>query len=337
MDNNQLDSNGKTEYGNVDGQNRVSDISIQDEADSRNDRNKEYYTKILSKCGLYLSITAIVIIAVQAILIFISHSYLKGFYNSDWFELTVTAIGMLCAGVPLYYILMKRLPDSEKGEVKKLSLNDLFQYFIICVAVMYLSNIVGTVVNFIIETIKGAEVGNPLEYVLDNSNLVITILYASILGPIAEELMFRKLLLDKVRRFGDLPAMIITGVAFGLFHMNISQLFYATTVGMILAYVTLKTNTIIYSIILHMMLNFMGSGIAVFVVRSKNIIDDGMFSLWSVAAVIAGIVLLVRDNRNIRLRKAEVPLVKVKDYILNPGTIIFIIICTVVTLIETIE
>ena len=64
---------------------------------------------------------------------------------------------------------------------------------------------------------------------------------------------------EKYIKKGDLlkdkVAIITTAILFGLFHANFSQFFYAVALGMIFAYVTLKTGTIKYSIILHIVVN----------------------------------------------------------------------------------
>lgn len=298
--------------------------------------NRKNNKKILSYCGLYLSLTTAAIFIVQLIIENVAGRFFIRFYESDWFELTLTAIGMLGVGLPLYYILMKKLPDSDRGEVKKLSLGKFIGYFAVSAAAMYLSNIVGLGINFFIEVIKGAEVVNPLEEVISSSNLLIRILYASILGPIVEELIFRKILLDKLRRFGDLPAILVTSIAFGLFHMNLSQLFYATTIGVILAYITLKTNTVRYAILIHMMLNFIGAVISVFAINSGSMVFLALLSFCIYALMIIGTVLFLTNYKKIHLNKVYIPLVKKRDYILNLGTIIFIIICIIMIVIRVI-
>ena len=283
--------------------------------------------KILSRCGWYLSLITIAISLAQGIIIGLSDKYFAKFYESDWFELTVTAAGMLGVGVPLAFILMKRLPYTERGEVKKLSLRKFMEYFMICYAAMIYSNVVTVIINSIIAGIKGSEVINPLEDVISGSNIFVLILYVSILGPIAEELIFRKFLLDKLRRFGDVPAILISSLAFGLFHMNLSQVLYATAVGMVMAYVTIKTNTVRYSIVIHMMLNFIGSILSVLVTNSGNMIAYLLFIIFVFALVTAGTRVFVKNYKNIQLDKVERPLVKQMDYILNSGTIVFIILC----------
>ena len=76
-----------------------------------------------------------------------------------------------------------------------------------------------------------------------------------ICAPIFEELIFRGLLLSKLSRFGGWFAVSVTGVLFGLFHMNHSQIFFATAFGIILGFVDLKAHSVIPSIISHAVFN----------------------------------------------------------------------------------
>ena len=69
------------------------------------------------------------------------------------------------------------------------------------------------------------------------------ILAVCIVGPIAEELVFRGMIFGKLRRaFSFWPAAIISGIMFGVFHMNIMQGVYASVLGVLLAYVYEKTD-----------------------------------------------------------------------------------------------
>ncbi|HPU63260.1 MAG TPA: CPBP family intramembrane metalloprotease [Mobilitalea sp.] len=288
-------------------------------------RNK----KILSLCGWFLSIIIIVISIIQVIIFALSQKFFIKFYESDWFNLTLTAISILGVGLPLAFLLMKKVPDSKKGEVKKLSLGEFIKYFLVCYAAMFYTNLITLAVNKIISNFTGSEVVNPLEDVILGSNTLIIILYATILGPIAEELIFRKLLLDKLRRFGDLPAILLTSIAFGLFHMNLSQALYATAVGAVMAYVTIKTNTIRYSILIHIMVNFIGSGLAPFVLYSGNMKIILITSLVIQAIVAAGTAFFAINIKNIKFSKPAIPMVKKSDYIFNSGTIVFVILCMI--------
>ena len=84
-------------------------------------------------------------------------------------------------------------------------------------------------------------------------------LFMVILAPIFEEIFFRKVVIDRLRRYGDLPAIIISGLVFGLIHGNFSQFFYAALLGMVFGAIYVHTGKLGYTIFLHMLINFMGS------------------------------------------------------------------------------
>lgn len=53
----------------------------------------------------------------------------------------------------------------------------------------------------------------------------------SIIGPIFEEILFRKILIDKTIKYGARISIIISALLFGLFHGNVNQFFYAFLMG----------------------------------------------------------------------------------------------------------
>ncbi|NLO08420.1 MAG: CPBP family intramembrane metalloprotease [Clostridiales bacterium] len=281
---------------------------------------------ILVKCGLYLSFMSLAIFAAQFIISFIVASLFPDADETGWFNVVLTLITVVGVGLPIFARLMKGIPDSEIGEKKNISIIKFIGYFIICVATAYISNIVGLFISAIIELIKGIEMINPLEEFIFGSNMIIFALYAVIIAPIVEELVFRKILLDKLRRFGDLPAILITGFAFGIFHFNLAQFFYATVLGILFAYITIRTNRIIYSIVLHMMMNFTGTAFVPLLTKDQNLLGMGIMMIWFYGAMTLGSILLIVSLRKIKLIKPITPLVRKRDYILNPGALLFIAI-----------
>ena len=71
-----------------------------------------------------------------------------------------------------------------------------------------------------------------------------------------EELLFRgavtKVLLKK---YNPLTAILISGLIFGIFHMNPAQVVGATLIGFILAWIYYKTHSLIPCILIHIMNN----------------------------------------------------------------------------------
>jgi membrane protease YdiL (CAAX protease family) len=199
---------------------------------------------------------------------------------------------------------------------------------------MYISNFITQFITIAISIIKGGELINPAAEAIMNESYIISLIYAAILAPLFEELIFRKLLLNKLRRFGDVPAILMTGFAFGLFHFNFMQFFYAAVLGFLFAYITIRTNTIRYSIILHMMINLVGTVFVPFV-KDMNLFVMMMIAAWVFTAVTIGVVFFILNIRKIRLDRAQQP-VRAKAFIQNPGVILFVIISIVLFVINTV-
>lgn len=76
-----------------------------------------------------------------------------------------------------------------------------------------------------------------------------------LVAPFAEELIFRKLMLRPLRRFGDYSAVFLTALLFGLFHGNLTQFLYAFLGGIVLGFAVVWSGSVITSVILHMLIN----------------------------------------------------------------------------------
>jgi uncharacterized protein len=299
--------------------------------DNQSDLRMEYINqrKILNWIGLSLFIMAAAILLMQIIIEFFVHYYIPKFAETDWYVWAVTALTVVGVGLPVFYSFIKRIPDSPRGERVHLSILQFIALFFVCVAVMYATNYFGVFINFIISIAKGEEIFNPALDAILGSNMIIMIIYGVIIAPIVEEVIFRKLLLSKLRRFGDLPAILLSGFAFGLFHMNLSQFFYATALGILFAYIVIKTNTIRYTVLLHMMINFIGTAVAPLATEPVNIVLVMIMGIWVIVSMTIGGLIIAFQVKKVRLEKSAVPVEKKSVYVLNAGTILFILLCLI--------
>ncbi len=85
----------------------------------------------------------------------------------------------------------------------------------------------------------------------------VNILMTAILPAICEETAHRGLLLKGLSPLGQKRAIIISSVLFGLLHLNIEQMFYATLIGFLLGYISTICENIYPAMIIHFMNNFM--------------------------------------------------------------------------------
>ena len=79
-------------------------------------------------------------------------------------------------------------------------------------------------------------------------------LYASVVGPIVEELIYRGFVLRSFQKYGKIAAIIISSILFGVMHANIPQGMFAFAVGLVLGYVAIEYS-IWWAIALHIFNN----------------------------------------------------------------------------------
>lgn len=98
----------------------------------------------------------------------------------------------------------------------------------------------------------------------------------AVLPAICEEFTHRGMLLSSYKKLGFKKAVLLTGLMFGLIHLNIGQFFYATVIGVVLAVVALYSRSIVPGIIIH----FMNNAINVYLdfAQSKGIFGANFYS-----------------------------------------------------------
>lgn len=80
-----------------------------------------------------------------------------------------------------------------------------------------------------------------------------------ILAPVAEELLYRGVVLKETAKVSRRFAIIFSAVMFGLMHGNPYQAVMATLLGLVLGYITIGSDSIIPAIVCHMAVNFIAS------------------------------------------------------------------------------
>ena len=289
--------------------------------------------KVFSKIGLATFVSMILVNIIQGIFFAVIGVVNQELLSAQWINYAAIAISFYLIGFPVFYLMIKKLPEEEKRESRTLGVFEVIKICFMSYSLVYIVNLLTNLLMMLIAVFKGSEVTNPLVNVIEGSNWIWSLIFAGILSPIIEEMMFRGIMLNKLRGYGDKIAIITTAVLFGLFHANFSQFFYAVALGMIFAYVTLKTGTIKYSIILHIVVNIMGGVILPALVGDgSNIVVVGCVGVVLLAIVIVGLVLLVKNKKNISLLDGEIKLEKgtvFKTIWVNVGMILYIVICLI--------
>lgn len=106
--------------------------------------------------------------------------------------------------------------------------------------------------------------------------VIITLITSALFPAIVEEFTFRGVLYSQYRNERPIKAALLSGLCFGLMHMNFNQFSYAFVLGMILALLIEASGSIIPSMLVHFTFNAV-SIVAVFVSESASI-SSGMIA-----------------------------------------------------------
>lgn len=151
----------------------------------------------------------------------------------------------------LVLIGMPKTPPERRPLTPKL----FFTLLPIAFAMGSAGNTVGTVLITVWNALTGNEVSNELVEILMQLGPLQILVCTGLLAPLLEELFFRKLLIDRLRAHGDVAAILISALLFGLFHQNFSQFFYAFGIGLLLGYLYCRTGSYLAVTLLHMTFN----------------------------------------------------------------------------------
>lgn len=92
-----------------------------------------------------------------------------------------------------------------------------------------------------------------------NNEVLAWIIYAVplvLFAPFFEELLFRATIYRNNEPMGQLFAAVVSGTAFGLWHINTGQIFNASMIGVLLCLIFTKTGSIASTMFIHFLNNF---------------------------------------------------------------------------------
>lgn len=211
-------------------------------------------------------------------------------WDADWAMWVISFVPMYLIAVPIGLWIMKKVPVYSPPAVK-LGAKHFWMLMLISIPIMYGGNIIGTILSSILS--GGTAQNALLDYVMGNPFL--TILVAVLIAPFLEEYIFRKQIIDRLGKYGEKTAIFFSALTFGLFHMNLFQFFYAFGLGLIFAYVYTRTRMLRYSVIMHMIINFMGSAIApallnILDMETLEAISSGEASMEQIMGALPGLL-----------------------------------------------
>lgn len=178
------------------------------------------------------------------------------------FQFIIQFVPMYLVAFPLYLLISKLLPKSPP-EQHRMPKRDIVLAFFMCEGMAVIGSVIGTFVIAVLGMLLGLDFGSTAiqDGITGSGGLVFGII-AAICAPFVEEMLFRKVLIDRIRKYGNGTAILLSGLFFGLFHGNFTQFFYAAMLGMFFAFIYIRTGRVRYTVCLHMMVNSLSTVVA---------------------------------------------------------------------------
>ncbi len=145
--------------------------------------------------------------------------------------------------------------------------------------------------------------------------------YAVLGAPIVEELAFRKTLIDANGHFGSVVSAFVTALLFGLIHGNSNQFLLAFNIGLLFACIYRYTGKIIYTILLHGMINLTATIPDLFAIFGIDVWYYWNFAVLALVGIGLIVVFAMKNSPMLRLERPEIPNAN-RAAFLNPGMLI---------------
>lgn len=186
--------------------------------------------------------------------------------DMGWVNILLGVLPTYIVGAPLFMREM-RYEAPARPERKKLPRKKLALLVFSAIGCMYVFNYLTTVLSAILEKVFGIVTPTLVFDMMTGASLPFVLGSTLVAAPLLEELFFRRFLCDRLAKYGEWQAVLFSGLAFSLFHMNFEQIFYAFVLGCLFAIVYVKTGKLRYTVLMHFCVNFVGTVPALILVK----------------------------------------------------------------------
>lgn len=308
--------------------------------------DKTAVRQLFSRIGLGLAVLMSVMMLATLAIHYMILKHFPACVGSWWVTWVVSLLPLYLTALPCMYLLLRKIPvtphnpdydtpDGQRLAKPRFHFGHWMILLVIGLGCIYLGNQVGRILMGIMSSITKYDYADPLNQVMEQSPLWMIFLGVCICAPLGEEFIFRKLLLDRTRGYGEGASIVLSGLLFGLFHGNLFQFFYAFLLGMILAYIYLRSGKYLWCVAMHAVLNFLGSIAIPAIVAllptdpeatltALQVVVALLLNVWVYGLIIAAVVLICLLRRRRKLSEGSLPLGRdgLPIMLVNPGMLV---------------
>lgn len=208
------------------------------------------------KDSLYIYL---LVLLLPIIITFIVYAIISNFslniVAQNYILLVVSQLSFL--GIFLIYSKIKKV-DIKSASIFNFKLNFWLILIVLVIGLIAMYSF-SPLVNYIdyLLSLVGYNTEPPNVFSMSNFGMfLITVLVVAVMPAICEECVFRGAITSGLSKYKKWIIIVLSGLMFALFHMNVQQLIYQFVLGMALASVMLTTGSIVYTMLLHFFNNF---------------------------------------------------------------------------------
>lgn len=322
--------------------------------------HKKFFSRICLPILVYVLVGQLLSMGAFYVLKSIAPELLK----SDAVLLAIDGISKYVIAFPIAYFLIKPIQSSIPSN-RKLSIKELIKGLSITSLLMYVGQYISLI---LMDTVQTNFVGQQAtDTSADIANLLsvdrlVVLLALNILAPIIEGLLFRKLLVDRLRPYGEKIAVFFSALLFALSCGDLYSFFTAFFVGAALSYIYVKTGKLIYTVVIHMFISVFFNTLSVYLlslidleqilkfanegaIPNEYIAENmtsltvcAIYGLIFYALIFIGIFNINRQLYRLRFEKGRVQFPKGKSLeitLFNIGAIALVTVCIIIIMIST--
>ena len=249
------------------------------------------------------------------------------FGRADWLKELIPTAVLYGLGFPLLLLIFGKSSPHPAAPKSTLSAKQ----FISLLSLQYTAFLFLIILSMTGIAIWGMPAAEQPAFGLDAASLFILLIF----NPIAEEYVFRKLVADKVRPYGDKLFIFISAFCFSLVHgvaLGLPQIVYTFILGLIWAYALVKTENILFPIILHALSNFFNNTVPL-------MLGDiaGLYTMLSLLIGLTAFILLLVKRKKINIEGSSA-IFNLRDLRLifsNPGLLFCTLFTVIVIIVKT--
>lgn len=261
------------------------------------------YLIILNACVLVFTLWDMIVISVQQMngVVYTEDEVNAVLMSNGWGYLVTILVGLVALRL---WEGKKFFRETLWTRGKPMGVGDFFCLLALALGIQLVFTILTGILEMLFN-LFGLTLMDSVEAATAGADTFSMFLYMGVGAPIAEELLFRGLVLRRLEPYGKRFAIVMSAFAFGVFHGNLVQIPYTFLIGLVLGYTALEHN-ILWAMVLHMINNLvLGDMLTRLTSFLPEFVGNGILGLVILTSAAAALAILIVRKQEISVYRRE--------------------------------